>query len=274
MYVLGEQIGSGSFGTVVAVTCEKTGEHLAMKIESCKREKRKSFVKTECAVYSSLGSAPGFPKLHWHDDTRIVMDRMRRSISGIHRPHHVARVGIEALTCLESLHASGWLHRDIKPDNLMLDDKYRVKLLDFGLAKRYMNSSGRHRPYSQKRSLTGTPRYASINNHLGIEQSRRDDLESLGYVLVYMMRGSLPWQNILHGKKFASKTERNRRIMEYKMTTPLDTLCATVPTPFREFIVMCRALSYEECPNYEAYRELLQDVHGYSRPLPEEDEHK
>lgn len=97
---------------------------------------------------------------------------------------------------VEYLHKRHFLHRDIKPDNFMMGidkKKHKVYLIDFGLAKRYLRRDGKHIPYKDGKDLTGTARYASINTHAGVEQGRRDDLESLGYVLLYFLRGKLPW---------------------------------------------------------------------------------
>jgi len=101
------------------------------------------------------------------------------------------------ITRLESMHNNNFIHRDMKPDNFLMGLKGKaavVYVIDFGLSKRYRDpKTGQHIPYRDGKSLTGTARYASVNTHIGIEQSRRDDLESIGYILLYLLKGSLPW---------------------------------------------------------------------------------
>ena len=139
-------------------------------------------------------------------------------------------------------------------------------MIDFGLAKRYRDSKTHlHIRYRDKKSLTGTARYASINTHLGIEQSRRDDLESLGYVLMYFLRSKLPWQ----GLKAASKQMKYRRIRNTKMRTSLEELGLTFPQEILMYISYCRTLKFEEQPDYEYLKRLFrrmaarEGVHEY-----------
>lgn len=132
-----------------------------------------------------------------------------------------------------------------------------VYLIDFGLAKRYRDPRTHvHSMYRENKHLTGTPRYASINNHLGIEQSRRDDLESLGYVFMYFLRGSLPWQ----GLRAPNKRSKYQKIMERKMSTPIDLLCKGYPDEFRVYFEYCRALRFGDKPDYTYLRSLFSDL--------------
>lgn len=128
-------------------------------------------------------------------------------------------------------------------------------LIDFGLAKKFRDARTRmHIAYREDKNLTGTARYASINAHLGIEQSRRDDMESLGYVLMYFNRGSLPWQ----GLKAATKKQKYEKISEKKMSTPVEVLCKGFPAEFSMYLNYCRGLRFEEAPDYMYLRQLFR----------------
>lgn len=151
---------------------------------------------------------------------------------------------------IQAVHEERIIHRDIKPDNFLIggseSTRDNVYIIDFGLAKCFKNSEGEHIPYKDGKNLTGTARYASIATHKGIEQSRRDDLETIGHVLLYLLKGSLPWQG-LPGR---SKNEKYNNIKKKKIETPLEELCRGNPTEFREFMEYCRALKFEQEPNY------------------------
>jgi len=149
------------------------------------------------------------------------------------------------------------LHRDIKPDNILIDRNGKLKLADFGLAKKYRDPrTHTHIPYRENKNLTGTARYASINTHLGIEQSRRDDLESLGYVLMYFNRGSLPWQ----GLKAQTKKQKYERISEKKLSTPIEVLCKGFPGEFATYLNFCRSLRFDDKPDYTYLRQLFRNL--------------
>lgn len=161
---------------------------------------------------------------------------------------------------LEFMHSRSYIHRDVKPDNFLIGTgsrKHICYVIDFGLAKKYQDPrTGRHIPYIEGKNLTGTARYASINTHLGIEQSRRDDMESLGFVLMYFLRGSLPWQ----GLKANTKKQKYQRILERKQSTHPEQLCRGFPTEFRDFFAHCSSLGFEDRPDYRYLKRIFKDL--------------
>ena len=172
----------------------------------------------------------------------------------------VCMIGIQMLDRLEFIHSKNIIHRDIKPDNFVLglDNKsHIIYILDFGLSKKFRSSrTHQHIKFSVNKKLTGTARYASINALRGCEQSRRDDLEAIGYVLMYFLRGSLPWQG-LHVNK---GEDRYKKILLKKKGTSAEELCKTFPNEFAEYINYTRNLEFEADPDYKFLRGLLTTV--------------
>jgi len=172
----------------------------------------------------------------------------------------VCMIGIQMLDRLEFIHSKNIIHRDIKPDNFVLglDNKsHIIYILDFGLSKKFRSSrTHQHIKFSVNKKLTGTARYASINALRGCEQSRRDDLEAIGYVLMYFLRGSLPWQG-LHVNK---GEDRYKKILVKKKGTSAEELCKTFPSEFAEYINYTRNLEFEADPDYKFLRGLLTTV--------------
>lgn len=162
---------------------------------------------------------------------------------------------------IEFLHAHNYIHRDVKPENFLMGTGKHcgtVYLIDFGLAKRFRDAgSGLHVPYRDRKRFTGTARYASVNTHIGIEQSRRDDLESLGYLFVYFLTGALPWQNL----PAATRAEKYEKIMQRKITTSAEKLCEGLPQAFVTYTNYCRRMKFNERPDYlymvKSFRELF-----------------
>uniref|UniRef100_A0A452UTC8 non-specific serine/threonine protein kinase n=1 Tax=Ursus maritimus TaxID=29073 RepID=A0A452UTC8_URSMA len=166
----------------------------------------------------------------------------------------------QMISRIEYIHSKNFIHRDVKPDNFLMGLGKKgnlVYIIDFGLAKKYRDArTHQHIPYRENKNLTGTARYASINTHLGIEQSRRDDLESLGYVLMYFNLGSLPWQ----GLKAATKRQKYERISEKKMSTPIEVLCKSYPSEFATYLNFCRSLRFDDKPDYSYLRQLFRNL--------------
>ena len=172
----------------------------------------------------------------------------------------VCLLALQILNRIENLHKHHFIHRDIKPENFLIGTENKsniVYLVDFGLSKRYKNPKNhQHIPYREGRFLTGTARYVSINTHLGIEQSRRDDLESIGYVMVFFLKGSLPWQGLKTG------TDKYTRIMEKKLQIPTEILCFGLPDEISIYLNYCKSLRFEDRPDYDYLRGLFIKLLG------------
>lgn len=230
------------------------------------------------------------------DDGRMfhvmVMDLLGKSLEDLfqecHRKFdlktvcHIASQMVSTKNCSHSLffqiqriqkvHEERIIHRDIKPDNFLIgateSTKNNVYIIDFGLAKCYKNSEGEHIPFRDGKNLTGTARYASLNTHIGYEQSRRDDLETIGHVLLYFLRGSLPWQG-LPGR---SKDEKYNNIKRKKKEVSIEELCLNQPVEFKEFMQYCRSLSFTADPDYRYILSLFDgcmERNGYDVKTPD-----
>ncbi|KAH3673141.1 hypothetical protein WICMUC_003864 [Wickerhamomyces mucosus] len=266
---IGRKIGSGSFGDIYLGTNIISGELVAIKLESIMT--RHPQLEFEARVYKALSGGVGIPFVRWYgtegDYNAMVIDLLGPSLEDLfnycNRKFTLKTVLLLAdqLLCrIEYIHARSFIHRDIKPDNFLMGIGKRgsqVNVIDFGLAKKYRDPRTHlHIPYRENKNLTGTARYASVNTHLGLEQSRRDDLESLGYVLIYFCKGSLPWQ----GLKAATKRQKYDRIMEKKMSSPAEILGRGLPVEFIYYLNYTRSLRFEDKPDYIYLRRLFRDV--------------
>lgn len=269
-YRLIRKLGGGSFGDIYLAVNVQSGEEVAVKIESCKAKHPQLYC--ESKVYRILqgNHATGIARLRWFGQYEkeffaLVIDLLGPSLEDLFNfcqrrfsTKTTLMIADQAISRIEYIHQKNYIHRDIKPDNFLMgigQSQNRLFIVDFGLAKKFRDPrTKQHISFRDDKNLTGTARYASINAHQGAEQSRRDDMESLGYVLMYFLRGSLPWQ----GLKANTKKQKYEKISEKKIATPVEVLCKGYPAEFSMYINYCRGLRFEECPDYMYLRQLFR----------------
>ncbi|KAG8489026.1 hypothetical protein CXB51_017118 [Gossypium anomalum] len=223
----------------------------------------------------------GIPHLKWFgvetDYNVMVIDLLGPSLEDLFNYCNrklslktVLMLADQMINRVEYMHSKGFLHRDIKPDNFLMGlgrKANQVYVIDYGLAKKYRDlQTHKHIPYRENKNLTGTARYASVNTHLGIEQSRRDDLESLGYVLIFLHVDFVSiWtisllQPSWQGLKAGTKKQKYDKISEKKVSTPIEVLCKSYPSEFVSYFHYCRSLRFEDKPDYSYLKRLFRDL--------------
>ncbi|KAG5229144.1 casein kinase protein [Salix suchowensis] len=293
VYKVERKLGKGGFGQVyvgrrvsAVNTNDKSGAgalEVALKFEHRSSKGCNYGPPHEWQVYDTLGGSHGVPLVHYKgqqgDYYVMVMDMLGPSLwdvwnnninSNLMSTEMVACIAVEAISILEKMHLRGYVHGDVKPENFLLGipgtpDEKKLFLVDLGLATRWQDSStGLHVEYDQKPDVfRGTVRYASVHAHLGRTGSRRDDLESLAYTLIFLLRGRLPWQGYQgENKGFV--------VCKKKMAITSEALCCFCPQPFKQFVEYVANLKFDEEPNYAKCISLFDGVIGTNpdiRPL-------
>ena len=267
-YKLRKKIGEGSFGQIYIASDTNTKEDYAVKLED--RNLSRSLLETEAYILSHLKEF-GLPEIKLfgcnNDYNILIMELLGLSLENLFQAQNksfsiktACMLGIQMIDRIEFVHSRKLIHRDIKPDNFVMGrglKSHIVYVLDFGLSKKYWSSTHKcHIPFVSGKKLTGTARYASINALSGFEQSRRDDLEGIGYILMYFIRGSLPWQ----GLKINKKEDRYKKICEKKKLTSAKDLCSGFPSEFESFVSYTRNLEFTDVPDYNYLRNLLKNI--------------
>lgn len=268
-YKLKKRIGGGSFGEIFIGENTTTHRRVAVKLE--KLNSKVPQLLFESKLYKYLQGGTGIPNVHYYGSDSMnnimVMDLLGKSLEDLFvQCHHrfslktVLMIADQMISCVEYIHNKNFMHRDIKPDNFVMgtgQNSNQVFIIDFGLAKKYRNSNThQHIPYKEGKSLTGTARYASVAALRGSEQSRRDDLEALGFVWIYLLRGSLPWM----GLKDADRKLKYKKICEIKARTSFEDLCKGLPSEFVKYFNYVRNLQFAEEPKYSYLRKLFRDL--------------
>ena len=247
-YKLIKIIGKGSYGSVYEVKDIENEKIYALKKE--KYNKRSLF--NEIYILSKLRNVKSITKLiHYglYDDSYyFVMERLGITIEDFYYECNNKKF-IELITktmiIIKNIQQNGIIHRDIKPDNILLNvEKTEVFIIDFGISKKYLDKYKNHKKKKINNKLQGTVRYASIFNHQGIENSRRDDIISFLYSIIFIIKGGLPWQNMNDNGKFL-------KIMKKKQIITTKELCFSLHKNFYEILDYCYSLKYDEEPDYD-----------------------
>ncbi|KAJ5670304.1 Casein kinase I [Penicillium maclennaniae] len=258
-YRVGKKIGEGSFGVIFEGTNLLNNQQVAIKFEPRKSDAPQ--LRDEYRTYKILVGCPGIPNVYYFGQEGLhnilVIDLLGPSLEDLFdhcnrrfSTKTVVMVAKQMLSRVQTIHEKNLIYRDIKPDNFLIGRPSTkaanvIHVVDFGMAKQYRDpKTKQHIPYRERKSLSGTARYMSINTHLGREQSRRDDLEALG---------GLPWQ----GLKAATNKQKYEKIGEKKQTTAIKDLCDGYPEEFNKYLSYVRNLGFEDTPDYDYLRDIL-----------------
>ena len=266
---LKKKIGAGSFGQIYSAENIVTHHRVAVKLE--KANCRIPQLGFEAKLYKTLSGSANVPRLHYYGQDAmynvLVIDLLGKSLEDLlikcgrkMSLKTVLMLADQMISCVEFIHSKNYIHRDIKPDNFVMgvgSHANQVYMIDYGLAKRYRDqNTHQHIPYCEGKQLTGTARYASVSAMKGNEQSRRDDLEALGYVWIYLLKGSLPWMGI----PVQNRQNKYDQICRMKARMTFEQICRGCPREFVTYFKTVRALKFTDAPDYASLRALFRDL--------------
>ncbi|CAD8047005.1 unnamed protein product [Paramecium sonneborni] len=267
-FVIKKRISSGSFGVVYQGFDLRSTENVAIKVE--KQEIDDLFsLDREIQILRNLQGVAQIPKLLWagkdQGNNVMVIQLLGRDLTHYLRQRKrfslgcVLGIADQMLTILEVIHNKGIIHRDLKPENILTGkerEQNLIYLVDYGIAKQFKDKDDKIIPYRENKPFLGTSRYASIAAHKGYELSRKDDLESLGYMLIFLLKGSLPWQNI----SYKNEDEKVKQVGLMKMRITAQELCQDLPIEFMRYIDIVKKMNYHSKPDYRYFQSLFRRV--------------
>ena len=270
-YKLIKKIGKGSYGIIYLCKDIASNEFFAAKLQN--KNIYTNSLQNEYQIMKDI-NIDKIPNAKFYGENNLynilIMQLLGKSLEDIFEKilykqkmpiHSVCNIAIQIIDILEQIHNKNYIHRDIKPSNFLFGNNSFnnniIYLIDFGLAKKYRESNNaEHYEIKEENKLIGTARFASINAMEGLSQSRRDDLESLGYMLIYFLKGKLPWQNFL----IKNKEERYNKIKQTKKEIVINELCSDCPEEIGQYITYVKKLKYEEEPNYNYIKNLFYEI--------------
>lgn len=256
-YKIIQELGDGTFGKVFKAVNILTNNNVAIKIE---KERESRILKYEARIYNLLHNMKNIPKIRLfgteEEYTYMVIDLFSCSIDKrVTSNKDKIIIFKNSLIIMKDLHENGFIHRDIKPDNILFEERNsnQVKLIDFGLSKKYLDKNNNHLEYKDGKKIIGTIKYCSINLHNGCEPSRRDDIESLIYTFIKVYSGLLPWDNY----DINNKEIYTEKVFEEKKNIYNFIINNNIPFEFACMIKYIRNVKYDEKINYDYIYNLL-----------------
>lgn len=267
-YKLVAKIGKGSYGEVWKASHINKKKNVAIKIE---KKNSKNILKYETLILRYLKDLNCVVNSKYYGETEsfnfLVMEILNKQVDEYYNDlilknkdkiNLIKKIGLQMLHCIENIHILGIIHRDIKPGNFLIDDSVdKLKLIDFGLSKQYIDSNGIHKKNKTHENIIGTLRYISVNIHAGYEPSRRDDLISMIYILLYLFLGKLPWQGIIASSLREKEIKINNKKIEFSKEIKLN---KNIPEKFIEVYNYVHSLSYDETPSYDFISFLFKTI--------------